>query len=260
MFYSIGPCAARENISGLQHRSQQTSPSHSRTWSSSRWLKSSWFSRNFLSTRWRRRRWRRSLSTRTSTTSCDVEKVNVSSTSSLSFLLITSTGSVTPLWHLQVHRAISSLSLSLSYSLTHTHWSLSLTNSDAVFRGDLSVVRKTKILQQLCVSFSSPMKDASTRVVVGTRESFIFELQTSPIIYYVLCQTTQIFTSWTSYFWDFEVCSSCLDSKITDHTLGGFSISLVEFAGYNDEFNMNSSILGKNLWNLKYLWLNSLSR
>ena len=152
------------------------------------------------------------------------------------------------------------LSLSLSYSLTHTHWSLSLTNSDAVFRGDLSVVRKMKILQQLFVSFSSPMKDASTRVVVGTRESFIFELQTSPIIYYVLCQTTQIFTSWTSYFWDFEVCSSCLDSKITDHTLGGFSISLVEFAGYNDEFNMNSSILGKNLWNLKYLWLNSLSR
>ena len=93
-----------------------------------------------------------------------------------------------------------------------------------------------------------------------TPASFIFSLQTSPIIHYVLCQTTQIFTSWTSYFWDFEVCSSCLDSKITDHTLGGFSISLVEFAGYNDEFNMNSSILGKNLWNLKYLWLNSLSR
>jgi hypothetical protein len=80
---------------------------------------------------------------------------------------------------------------------------------------------------RLCVNFCFSASSSSMRDALRRKESFILQrLQTSPIIYYVLCQA-QIFTLRlrTSYFHRFEVC--CSAARITDHALGGFFLPSV---------------------------------
>ena len=95
-----------------------------------------------------------------------------------------------------------SLSLSLSFSLFVVAWCL---------KDDVSLGKENYDSMSIFVSslFCSSMKDASCR-----KKSFILRLQTSPIIYYVLCQRL-IFTFWTSYF-----CCSCLDWKTNRSHIG----------------------------------------